>query len=31
MKLLIFLLLQNIKCDKLKVSGPENKIVTEIM
>ena len=31
MKLLLFLLLKNIKCGKLKVSGSENQIVIQIM
>ena len=31
MKLLLVLLLQNIKCGKLKVSGSENKIVAQII
>ena len=31
MKLLLVLLVQNIKCGKLKVSGSENKIVAQII
>ena len=31
MKLLLVLLLQNVKCGKLKVSGSENKIVAQII